>query len=270
MVTRLCGTLQHLTDAGHDVLLFAPYGAPSTYASAKIVGIPSFRFFLYPEKKFALPFPRVGDDLREFRPDLIHVVNPGFLAFAAIYYARKCRLPLIASYHTHIPSYARYYHLPWLEPLLWWGFRTVHNRAETNLCTSRATMTELETRGFHNLALWDRGVDLHLFSPAKRSEHMRSRLLNGKNKNQKLRLYVGRLAKEKGIERLRTCLKRMPSLNLAIVGDGPDRPRLETIFAGTNTVFTGYLFGEDLAQAYASSDVLHLYVNHGNPWPCAV
>ncbi|CAM3899291.1 Glycosyl transferase [Alicyclobacillus pomorum] len=254
VVTCLCGTLKHLGDAGHDVLLFAPNGAPPTFAAATIVGIPSFRFALYPEKKFALPLPRVGRVLKEFKPDLIHAVNPGFLGFAAIYYARRNRVPLIAPYHTHIPTYARYYRLPWLEPYLWWCFRSIHNQAEVNLCPSKATMAELESRGFRNLGLWEHGVDLQIFSPAKRSEQMRARLLNDKDRNQKLLLYVGRLAKEKGIEKLRACLVHRPDVHLAIVGDGPYRATLETIFADTNTVFTGYLFGEDLAHAYASAD----------------
>ncbi len=254
VVTRLCGTLKHLNRAGHEVLMFAPEGAPPRYAGATIVGVPSFRFFLYPEKKFAKPIPRVGKALKQFQPDLIHAVNPGFLGWAAIYYARRFRIPLIASYHTHIPTYARYYRLPWLEPVLWRAFRSMHNRAQINLCPSRATLTELAARGFRNLGLWERGVDLDIFSRAARSQSMRQRLLNQPDMGQKVLLYVGRLAKEKGVEKLRPCLDRMPDVHLAIVGDGPYRSTLESVFAGTNTVFTGYLFGEELAQAYASAD----------------
>src|SRR5690606_3439764 len=47
----------------------------------------------------------------------------------------------------------------------------------------------------------------------------------------------------------------IPGIRLAIVGDGPDRKRLERIFKNTPTVFTGYLHGEDLARAYASGDL---------------
>jgi hypothetical protein len=46
-----------------------------------------------------------------------------------------------------------------------------------------------------------------------------------------------------------------PQANLAVVGDGPDRRRLETRFAGTQTVFTGYLRGAELASAYGSADL---------------
>lgn len=251
-VTRLCATLRHLEEERHEVLLFAPQGAPETYTST--ISVPSFRFILYPEKKFARPIPRVGRLLKEFQPDLIHSVNPGFVSFAAIYYARWLGVPLLASSHTHIPSYARYYHLTWLEPFLWFCFRTIHNRAAINLCSSKATLAELEARGFRNLALWERGVDLELFSPRRRSETMRIRLLNGMDSKKKILLFVGRPASEKGIQRLRTCLDQVPDLHLAIVGEGLYRKELEQIFEGANVTFLGYLFGDELAEAYVSAD----------------
>jgi glycosyltransferase involved in cell wall biosynthesis len=67
-------------------------------------------------------------------------------------------------------------------------------------------------------------------------------------------IYVGRLAPEKGIERLKAVLREVPGTRLAIVGDGPARTNLECEFSGTPTVFTGLLHGDDLAAAYASGD----------------
>jgi glycosyltransferase involved in cell wall biosynthesis len=253
VVTRLCGVLPRITEAGHDVLLIAPAGAPDEYAGVRIIGVPTFRFFLYPEKPFARPWPRgLGRRLRDFKPDLIHAVNPGFLAFAAIYHAKRLRVPLVMSYHTHIPTYARYYGLPWMEPLLWYGFRTVHNRAVINLCPSSTTAEELKRRGFRNVHLWARGVDVSLFNPRRRSDTWRESILQ--DGGSKVLLYVGRLAPEKGIERLRPCLDAFPDVHLVIVGDGPHRAVLEQTFQGCNVTFTGYLFGEELATAYASAD----------------
>ena len=253
VVTRLCATLRHLTETHHDVLVCTKRCAASVRIGASHRGS-GFSFFPVPREKFAQPLPRVGRHLREFAPHLTHAVNPGFLGPAAVYYARRLKLPLIASYHTHIPAYASHYGLSWLEPLLWWSFRTIHNRAAINLCPSRATLQELGSRGFRNLELWERGVDLALFSPDRRSATMRSRLLGGREEKDRVVLYVGRLAREKGIERLRLCLDARPDVHLAIVGDGPYRAALETVFAGTQTTFLGYLFGEELAEAYASAD----------------
>ncbi|HEY0247015.1 MAG TPA: glycosyltransferase [Gryllotalpicola sp.] len=67
-------------------------------------------------------------------------------------------------------------------------------------------------------------------------------------------LYVGRLADEKRISSLLP-LARSGTVRLVLVGDGPDRARLEQEFAGTDTVFTGSLTGEDLTRAYAEADV---------------
>ncbi|CAM3838918.1 glycosyltransferase family 4 protein [Alicyclobacillus pomorum] len=254
IVTRLCATLKHLHAAGHEVLLFAPEGGPETYESARVVGLPSFSFFLYPEKKFAFPRRKIGRALKAFDPDLIHVVNPAFLGLGGIYYAKRFHLPLVASYHTNVPTYARHYGMSWLEPALWWYFRTLHNFADVNLCTSKAMLQELEVHRFRNLGLWERGVDVERYANAKRSEEMRHRLCGGDSTNKKILLYVGRLAPEKGIERLRPCLDQFPDVCLAIVGDGPHRAQLERVFQGTQTVFTGYLHGAELAEAYASAD----------------
>ncbi len=254
IVTRLCATLKYLEREGHEVLLFAPSGSPQSYASATIVGIPAMPFILYPEKRYSLPLPRIGKHLRAFRPDLIHVVNPAFLGIGGIYYAWKSHLPLVASYHTNVPAYARHYKLEFLEPLLWWYFRTLHNRAHLNLATSRATLRELERQGFQNLELWERGVDVELFRNAPYSEEMRRRLAPQAEPGDRVLLYVGRLASEKNIERMRPVLDAIPDLHLAIVGDGPHRPDLERVFAGTRTHFTGYLHGQELAQAYQAAD----------------
>ncbi len=68
-------------------------------------------------------------------------------------------------------------------------------------------------------------------------------------------LYVGRLSPEKQLMQLRAVLENVPNTRLALVGDGPDRAKLEQHFAGLPVVFMGYQQGEVLSQAYASADV---------------
>src|SRR5208283_56777 len=50
-------------------------------------------------------------------------------------------------------------------------------------------------------------------------------------------------------------LQAMPEARLALVGDGPHRKSLQHHFAGLPVFMSGFLHGEELAGAYASSDV---------------
>jgi glycosyltransferase involved in cell wall biosynthesis len=182
------------------------------------------------------------------------VVNPAVLGLGGIWLAKSRSLPLVASYHTHLPKYLEHYGMGMLEPLLWELLKAAHNQASLNLCTSTAMVGELAAKGILHTALWQRGVDTELFRPELRSAEMRARLHGGHADSGNLLLYIGRLSAEKQIERIRPVLERMPEARLALVGDGPHRQQLERIFDGTATTFVGYLAGEELAAAYASGD----------------
>lgn len=253
VVTRLRYTVEHLQHLGHQVLIIAPDGGLTEYKGATIYGVPSFTFPLYPELRLAPPQPVVGRALKAFQPDILHVVNPAALGVAGLYYARTLKIPLLASYHTHLPKYFHYYGYGLLEGLLWRLLRWGHNKAQLNLCTSTVMKKELEAHGIERVSVWQRGVDTDMFHPRLASHDMRWRLSEG-HPESPLLLYVGRLGVEKEIERIKPVLEAIPQARLALVGDGPYRATLEQHFAGTPTNFVGYLSGESLAAAYASAD----------------
>ena len=254
IVTRLTKTIQNLVESGDEVTVFCPEGCPSNYMGAKVIGVPAMPLPLYPELKLGLPGPGVSDELESFKPDLIHVVNPAVLGLGGIWLAKTNNIPLVASYHTHLPKYLEHYGMGMLEPLLWELLKAAHNQATLNLCTSTAMVQELSEKGIQNTALWQRGVDTDIFKPELRDEQMRKRLLGKFSDEGSLLIYVGRLSAEKQIERIRPVLEALPRTRLALVGDGPYRQQLEKIFQGTSTTFVGYLSGNELASAYASGD----------------
>jgi glycosyltransferase involved in cell wall biosynthesis len=253
IVTRLRHTIEHLQRDGHQVMVFCPEGGLREYHGAVITGVPAFPLPLYPELKMALPRPTIGEAIERFRPDVIHVVNPAVLGLAGIFYAKQLHIPLVASYHTHLPKYLEYYGLSWLEGLLWELLKLGHNQAALNLCTSTVMVAELAAHGIERTDLWQRGVDTETYDHSLASSVMRDRLSQGQSEAPLL-LYVGRLGAEKEIERLKPILATMPQARLAIVGDGPHREQLQAHFAGTPTHFVGYLQGKELASAYASAD----------------
>ncbi|MGC9220841.1 MAG: glycosyltransferase family 4 protein [Solirubrobacteraceae bacterium] len=263
VVTRLQRTLEELQRAGDEVLVIAPRGGPDSYAGAPVIGVFDVPLLLYrdgvgyPPKRISLPGPLMRRTLDNFQPDVVHVINPVLLAAGAVVLARNRHWPLVASYHAHLPAYAHLYHMGWAEPAGWKYLKALHNRAAVNLCTSRAVLSLLEERGFERLGIWPYGVDTELFRPSRADPRMRWRLSGGRPDRNVL-LYVGRVAKEKTIEGLLEAVRNVENVSLAVVGDGPERQRLERVFAGTPTTFLGFLDGVELASAYASADTFLL------------
>jgi glycosyltransferase involved in cell wall biosynthesis len=259
IVTTLCETVRQLRILGHEVLVFAPDGGIPEFEGARIVGMESHAFALYPELRLSLPRARMRRQIHEFQPDLLHVADPALLGIAALYYSGgknggTLRLPLVISYHTDLPAYLHYYKLGFLEPYIWRIMRVRHNRATLNLCTSAAMKEQLIQHGIERVGLWPGGVDTARFQPDRRSPSMRARLTGG-HPESPLLLYVGRLSPEKDLERLKPILEALPGTRLALVGDGPHRKALEECFAGLPVHMAGFLRGEELAAAYASADV---------------
>lgn len=253
IVTRLKHTVEHLQSFGNQVCIFCPDGGIKEYKGAQIKGVSGFPLPLYPELKLAFPRPSMREAIESFSPDIIHVVNPAVLGVGGIYYSRSLGIPLVASYHTHLPKYLEHYNLGMLEGVLWELLKAMHNKAAINLCTSTAMQTALREHDIERVAVWQKGVDTELFRPSLRSDKMRDRLTQG-HPEAPLLIYIGRLSAEKEIDRIKPVLDSIPDARLALVGDGPHREELEKHFAGTRTHFVGYLEGKELGSAYASAD----------------
>ncbi|KGX92016.1 glycosyl transferase [Pontibacillus halophilus JSM 076056 = DSM 19796] len=253
VVTRLTKAIKHLRSNDHEVIVIAPDLGVTEFEGAIIEGVKATNLPFYRYRPFALPNKKVKGILEKHQPDLVHVVNPALLGVSGVKYAKQLQFPLVASYHTHVPKYLDYYNLYPLKPLLWWHFKRLHNQADYNLCTSQAVKDELDKHGFYNVNVWQRGVAIENYHPTYYNEDMRNRLSGGEP-HKKLLVFVGRLAPEKEIHKLKPLLEQRDDVRLAIVGDGPVREQLESKFEGTNTIFTGFLHGEELAQAFSSAD----------------
>ena len=257
VVTRLVATVAELARAGHQVLVVAPTvsGAAdrASPAGATVRHVPSVGLpFIYGGQPWGLPLPRVVRLLDEFRPEIVHAVCPVLLGWAGVLHAQRRRLPLVCSYHTHVARYAHYYRLGFAERPVWAIVRRAHRSAHVNLAASEASRDELQAQGVRDVGVWPGGVDLGLFHPKHASASMRRRLTGG-HPERRLCLYVGRLAAEKGVDRLRPLASG--NRHLALVGDGPARADLERMFAGAQATIPGPLAGRELAAAYASADV---------------
>ncbi|CAB1101644.1 GT4 [Ectocarpus sp. CCAP 1310/34] len=260
--------LKFLSKAGDEVEILTTDDKderPESHLDFPITTTSGFRFILYNQACATLnvvimltfDWERKGWAMIDrMKPDIIHVTSPGFLVLPSLFYARFFRVPMLFSYHTHLPLYGRTYlgWIPGIEAMSWAVLRYAHNKADLTLCTSPQMQQQLEANGIERVDVWRKGIDVERFNPKFACKEMRSRLTDG-HPEDPLIIYVGRLGAEKRLRDIKGVLERNPKARLALVGKGPDSDALKEHFSGTKTVLTGVMSGEALSQAFASADV---------------
>jgi glycosyltransferase involved in cell wall biosynthesis len=229
VVTTLRRTAAALGALGHDVQVFSPEGH-------RTIPCPT-----YPEIRLALwPGKRLAAELDAFAPDAIHVATEGPLGMAAARYCTARRLAFTTSYHTQFPQYVRK-RVPIPERLTYALLRRHHSQARRTLVATEQQRRELVAHAFRNVVLWSRGVDTELFRPRGR-EHLQFA--------RPIFAFLGRVAVEKNIGAFLDL--DLPGTKV-VIGDGPDRPVLESCYP--SAIFLGFKFGIELAEALSSADV---------------
>lgn len=249
--------VETLKEEGHEVIIIAPTSPHNRHLGFKVVRTLALPFMQFP---VGLPPIALQATLEEFRPDVIHVASPFFLGGQAIAIANKLGIPTVAIYQTDIAGYLKRYGMNFAKPVVDRFIATIHGPATMNLAPTAESAAYLLKLGVKRVGVWGRGVDLELFHPRNKQElatqTLRDQFLQGK-KN--LVGFVGRLAPEKQVHKMLE-LANLPDTALVIVGDGPEKKKLETLFAGLPVTFTGALRGKELAHAYAAFDV---FVHYG-------
>lgn len=247
--------LEHLRRTGHEALVIAPDNPPGEPRAERIHNgirvhrVPSRMFPKVTTLPLGVPMPRMLRVLRGFDPDVVHLASPALLGYGGLRAARWLGVPTIAVYQTDVPGFAPSYGIPMTARAAWAWFRHLHSLADRTLAPSSVTMESLVAHRIPRVYRWARGVDLLRFAPSARDEALRRRW---SPEGKPIVGFVGRLAPEKHVERL-AALAFTDSVQLVIVGDGIDRDRLQS--AMPTAVFTGALYGDELAAAYASMDV---------------
>jgi phosphatidylinositol alpha 1,6-mannosyltransferase len=255
-VTRvLYRLIDAVRDRGIEAEFFSPIVPPESLQDVLMHKVPSVAFPLYPDYRLTIPGSKYFEKrLKEFAPDLIHINSPCPLGYAAVKYANKNGIPVVATYHTHFPSYARYYKVTALEAFSWSYLRSLYNDCDAVYVPSEPVRSELRAHGLDTTEFLPHGVDTSAFGPRYRDEEWR-RAMGWEGKT--LLLFAGRLVWEKDLKTLaeayRIVSEKHPDARFVIAGDGPVRRDLEELMPAAS--FLGMLSGTDLSRAYASSDL---------------
>jgi glycosyltransferase involved in cell wall biosynthesis len=196
----------------------------------------------YPEIRLSLArAAAVGAMIAAIKPDHVHISTEGPLGIAARRACLRAGRAFTTSYHTRFPEYIRR-RAPIPERWTYAWLRRFHNAGAGTMVATASLAKELEARGFKRLMRWTRGVDADLFRPRPGADMFKL--------PRPIFLNVGRVAAEKNLEAFLSL--DLPGSKV-VVGDGPAREELARRFPDVH--FAGTLVGEDLAEAYASSDV---------------
>ncbi len=256
VVNSVLQVLDHLDRHGHEGLVIAPDTprglppAPREHGRFPVLRVPAVMVPKISSLPVGLPQPVITAAIDEFDADVVHLASPFLLGAGGVAAAVRLDLPAVAVYQTDVAGFATSYGLGPARRAAWAWTRRIHERAARTLAPSTAAAEDLARQGIPRVHRWARGVDIARFTPSERRDELREqwspdgRLIVG---------FVGRLAPEKHVDRL-AVLADDPDVRVVIVGDGPERERLTRLLP--TAVFTGELGGAELAQAYASLDVM--------------
>jgi len=209
--------------------------------------------FLSPEGFWTLPVPtypglrlaiprrqRIAERIEGARPDAIHIATEGPIGHAVRAYCIRAGRSFTTSYTTRFPEYisAR---SPIPEQWIYAALRRFHAAATVTMVATPSLMAELGERGFGNLGMWTRGVDVDQFRPDRAIDLDFPRPIF---------MTVGRVAVEKN-------LPAFLSLDLpgskVVIGAGPQEAELKRRYPAAK--FLGQLDNGILAAHLAAADV---------------
>jgi glycosyltransferase involved in cell wall biosynthesis len=225
----------------------------------------------YPELDLAVPpVIRMLREADALQPDVIHVSTPGPVGAVGILASMLLRRPVLGVYHTDFPAYIeRLFKSESMGRqcaramgLFYKRFHTVFARSDAyRENVGRLGVPQSRIRTFRS------GIDIDAFHPRHRDVEVWRRLAGPHGKPVpswavKV-LYCGRVSVEKNtplLEQIWPDIRaraeaRGIEAQLIVVGDGPDRTRLEESMKRQHVTFLGFRHGEELSQIYASCDV---------------
>lgn len=210
-------------------------------------------------------------DLEDFDPSVVHVTVPDMVGRDVIYWARRRRVPLVATWHSNYTDYM-YHQLPnyaiafVVASCLRLYLINIYTQVNVTYVPTEFVRRKMIREGFeiadvNRLGVWGRGVDMTNFNPNRASASFRRK--HGIAPDAVVVLWVGRVVREKGTDIWLECLERLGAQRTCadgrkrdivglVVGTGTEVKKLCTC---PHVKTIGWVYSGDLGEVYASSDI---------------
>ncbi|KPK95243.1 MAG: hypothetical protein AMJ88_01130 [Anaerolineae bacterium SM23_ 63] len=249
----------------HEVHLIVPHYEDFVDTEPYIFRFPALDLSDRIDISLVLPFqPLIEPTVRGIMPDIIHSQHPVWMGDLAVTFAHELRIPLVFTFHTRYDEYAQSY-VPMLAGLASMVAEEVvkrYMRQCTHIVAPTPAIRDLILREYSvekPVSVVPSPVDLARY---KDRDSRRIRREFGLDEYELL-LYIGRVAKEKGLDLLVKAFAKViaerPQTRLLLVGDGPYRRPLESIVErhglSSKIIFTGIVPHEEIPDYAAAADL---------------
>ena len=230
--------LQHTGALGHELVVVAPGPRDEDTRvgeGGRIVRYRAPRMPYDPSYNAPIAVSRMRALVREFAPDVLQISSP----FVPLWVGATLQVPLRTYVHHSdpigcylAPLAAKSVAGRVLEAAAWRYLAAVSARCDATIVSGDWLKHELLRHRCARVHTVEFGIDHANFSPALRDEALRRELLGplGDKPDARLVLVAGRLAADKRqrlvLEALELLARRRP-LGVVLLGDGPERERLE-------------------------------------------
>ena len=222
---------QNLRAMGHQVYVFTTTDPDAPEGEENVYRLPSMPFLA--DRRMGIFYhPRLARFVRRLDLDLIHIHSEFALGVFGRYMARELDLPVIHTMHTIYEDYTHYLtkRFPMFDSLA----KAIARRLTVDFCnfadqvivpTEKMELLLLSYGVHENITAIPTGIDLARFRPGRFSdaEVQEARKELGIEPQEKVLLFIGRVAEEKNIQELlyslQPYLRDREGVKFVLVGD---------------------------------------------------
>lgn len=266
-MTSVLNLRRELIRRGHEVRVLTLSQTLHSFESDGVIYIGSLGAGkLYPGARIKAAFSSsFVQRLVDWKPDIIHSQCEFSTFLIARQIAKSLSVPIVHTYHTVYEDYTHYFvsNKKWGRRMVGFLSRWVTGQCAGVIVPTEKVRTILSSYGIErHVHVIPTGIDLARFT-AESTEEKRLAIKKqlGIPEENRILLYVGRLAREKNLEELLQYFAKQSTqaLTFVIVGDGPYRGALEQMASELgirdSVCFTGMVPPEQIGDYYHIGDL---------------
>ncbi|OGY87646.1 MAG: hypothetical protein A2233_01705 [Candidatus Kerfeldbacteria bacterium RIFOXYA2_FULL_38_24] len=261
----------HLANHGHKIYVvtvakgFKKFKTIKKEENYTLINVPSVPAMIYHGYRLALPNNWLLRYFKKNIPDIIHTHTPFLVGWEAVQLAKTLGCPLVGTHHTFYDQYLKHIKLDFAWTKKWsWKYTTkYYNRCELVISPSQSLAKTLQNHQLQKpLKIIPNPINQLFFQPPPsllRKKQLKNKLgITGKSL-----VYMGRVSFEKNIEKIIKALplikNKIPDINLVIIGDGPEKKRLQKLTKDLgmqkHILFTGFLYQQELIDTLQANEI---------------